>query len=301
MQSQPEALWPQVRRVTATALECGAAQPIPTELRTIEDGGVRFLIRIATTPSRKPTSSEKPPSKIGSARGVNPFLPYDPALYVSDIGPDHICLLNKYNVVDHHVLIVSRTFQAQSELLGKRDFWALSHCLAEYDSLGFHNSGAVAGASQPHRHLQLIPLPLVDSPSKLPLEPLFLEAFDRPGMSRTRQNAVQSDRLSFPHRLARFDESMFASPADAADLIHVIYRAMLSDLNLDTVKPCPYNLLVSRRWMLMVPRLREYFQSISLNSLAFAGVFFVRHREYYDQLTDAGPFQALRQVTRKSD
>ena len=53
--------------------------------------------------------------------------------------------------------------------------------------------------------------------------------------------------------------------------------------------------------MLMVPRLREYFQSISLNSLAFAGVFFVRHREYYDQLTDAGPFQALRQVTRKSD
>ena len=32
-----------------------------------------------------------------------------------------------------------------------------------------------------------------------------------------------------------------------------------------------YNLLVTRRWMLMVPRVRECFHPISFNSLAFAG------------------------------
>ena len=41
----------------------------------------------------------------------NPFLPYDPALLVAPISPTHVALLNRFNVVDDHFLIVTRSFE----------------------------------------------------------------------------------------------------------------------------------------------------------------------------------------------
>ena len=40
------------------------------------------------------------------------------------------------------------------------DFDALARGLAAIDGLAFYNGGTVAGASQPHKHLQLVPVPL---------------------------------------------------------------------------------------------------------------------------------------------
>ena len=57
-----------------------------------------------------------------------------------------------------------------------------------------------------------------------------------------------------------------------------------------------YNLLVTRRWMLLVPRMRECFQSISFNSLAFAGALLVQDPAQMDELRAAGPFAALEWV-----
>jgi ATP adenylyltransferase len=59
----------------------------------------------------------------------------------------------------------------------------------------------------------------------------------------------------------------------------------------------PYNLLVTDRWMMLVPRTRETFESISLNALAFAGALLVRNRQELDMLVDCGPMHALRHVT----
>ena len=58
----------------------------------------------------------------------------------------------------------------------------------------------------------------------------------------------------------------------------------------------PYCLLVTRDWMLLVPRSREFFEDISLNSLAFAGSFFVRNEQQLDRLKSFGPMNALRRV-----
>ena len=55
----------------------------------------------------------------------------------------------------------------------------------------------------------------------------------------------------------------------------------------------PYCLLVTREWMLLVPRSREFFDGISLNSLAYAGSFFVRDRAQLESLTAAGMMKAL--------
>lgn len=54
----------------------------------------------------------------------NPFLPYEEALWVEHLSETHALLLNKFNVVPHHSLVVTRTFQEQTEALNEADLEA---------------------------------------------------------------------------------------------------------------------------------------------------------------------------------
>jgi sulfate adenylyltransferase (ADP) / ATP adenylyltransferase len=45
--------------------------------------------------------------------------------------------------------------------------------------------------------------------------------------------------------------------------------------------------------MLLVPRRHEHFAGISLNAMAFAGVFLVRDRGELERLRRGGPMSAL--------
>lgn len=63
----------------------------------------------------------------------------------------------------------------------------------------------------------------------------------------------------------------------------------------------PYNLLLTRGWMLLVPRLQECFDSISINALGFAGALFVKTKTQVDRLRQCGPLGALRGVAVPMD
>jgi ATP adenylyltransferase len=52
--------------------------------------------------------------------------------------------------------------------------------------------------------------------------------------------------------------------------------------------------------MLLVPRSREFFNSISINSLGFAGALLVRNGEQMDILKKLGPMTALKSVALPS-
>ena len=137
------------------ALASGALEPIETDETALEDGDVRFVVRSVTSLARKRAAGAIPKD---DAR-PNPFAPPDAELVIGDITPTHFGVLNKYPVVAHHLLIVTREFVDQVTLLDATDFAALAACLRQVDGLGFYNGGREAGASQPHRHLQLVPLP----------------------------------------------------------------------------------------------------------------------------------------------
>lgn len=133
---------------TEHTLSCGALQPIPTIYEFIEDSGIRFVVRVVDNLACK-AAARQPQGRQShvSATRANPFLPDDDALFVTDVSATHVGLLNKYNVMDHHLLIVTRAFEAQEELLNARDFEALCRCLLEVDELAFYNVGAAAGAT----------------------------------------------------------------------------------------------------------------------------------------------------------
>ena len=144
----PGTLWPALRERTEEARRCGAIQSIPTATETIEQGGVLFIIRVVAALAKKAeaATTHSPSAHSQAAQPpVNPFLPYDPGLFVADLSPTHVSLLNKFNVVDHHLLIVTRSFEEQELLLTEQDCLALLACLAEIDGLGFYNAGPVAG------------------------------------------------------------------------------------------------------------------------------------------------------------
>lgn len=286
----PGALWDLATARTQQALACGALHPLPTQTEWIEQGGVRFLVRILANIAHKEAATQKqqaPPN----GQPFNPFLPYDRELFVADLSPTHVCLLNKYNVVDHHLLIITRAYEAQEDLLTLADLEALWICLSEVDGLGFYNSGKQAGASQPHKHLQLLPLPLVPTGEKIPIEAAFIDV--------VWQNHIGSSPvLPFQHAIARLDWQAALTPQQAAQSTLKAYYTLLTTLGLCSANALKgaYNLLITREWLLIVPRTQEQFESISVNSLGFAGTLFVRNQEQFEQLKAISPFTLLSSV-----
>jgi ATP adenylyltransferase len=289
---EPNTLWTKVSESTAHALQRGALWPLPTHYEFLEQQGIRFLVRILANLIRKDEAKQKQVQQSTSGTQPNPFLPYDKDLFVTEVSDTHICLLNKFNVIEHHLLIVTRAFAEQESALNLADFEALWTCMQEFESLGFYNAGQVAGASQRHKHLQVIPLPVAAQAPRIPIEPV-LQAAEYGAISGMAA-------LPFLHRLSRLDLSTTQSSATAQILLEH-YQTMLNAMALDSVPatahPGAYNLLVTRQWMLLVPRVRECFQGISINALGFAGAFLVRNRQQLQLLKAHGPLTALTGVT----
>jgi len=290
----PGSLRESVAAVSARALAAGALLPIPTGCEFVEDGGVRFFVRVLTSLARKDEERAAQRREAAAGKPVNPFLPYERGLFVAGVSGTHVAILNKFNVVDRHLLIVTRKFEDQRSLLTPRDFEAWWRCMVEYDSLGFYNGGVEAGASQAHKHLQLVPLPLAPEGPPVPVDPLLAKAG-----GEDRRGTIPG--FDFRHSFARLGEAGIGSAA--ARLAYERYAAMLEQVGLRTpsgkdaeLQSGPYCLLATREWMLLVPRSREFFDSISINSLGFAGALLVRNEEQLRTLREAGPFAALRET-----
>ncbi|MEA5625882.1 phosphorylase [Nostoc sp. UHCC 0251] len=297
---QPGTLWTSVKERTEYALQCGALLSIPTEFEFVEQDGVRFLVRILSNLNRKKAAKEK--QSATSSQEFNPFLPYEEDLFVADISDTHVCILNKFNVVDYHLLIITRAFEEQESLLTLEDFAAMWACLADFDGLAFYNSGKTAGASQRHKHLQLVPLPLAPSGPQIPIESLLTAAQlqelipSSASATPTLGFANTIPKLPFVHAFAPLNPHSVQSPFKAAQATLEVYRTLLHTVGLDARQSGAYNLLATREWMLIVPRSQEHFQSISVNSLGFAGALLVRNAAEMEILKAQGPMTILKNV-----
>lgn len=274
------ALWQRVVAATAHARECGALEPIATVCSTVPQAGIPFAVRLAEGLARK--------AEVTVTRRqhhIDPFLPYDQDLFVANLSDTHVCLLNKFNVLDHHLLVVTREYEDQDEPLNLHDFEALWACLIEIDGLGFYNGGEVSGASQRHKHFQLVPGCLGVGHDPVPIEPAIAAARFADGLG-------VSDALPFCHVIARLD-----GPHEAGARAHACLHAYdVMRRALQHEPGDPYNLLVTRGWMMMVPRARERWGRVSVNALGFAGALLVRTQAELAELERVGPMTALQSV-----
>jgi ATP adenylyltransferase len=273
-------------RAAERALAQGALRPIQTQETIILDGGVHFLVRAVDSLARKASERQQEPDTGADWHPrPDPFLPPEPALTVAALTGTHLAVLNKFNVLPAHLLIVTRHFEHQETLLNRDDMAALALCLRELDGLAFYNGGTVAGASQPHKHLQLVPIPLGRDGLSVPMDVLL-----SPGGPTT-----QAQLPPFAHALAQLDPRGL----DGARL-QDLYLELLGRIGIRgeprdgaLYQSAPYNLLVTRRWLLAVPRRADCVEGISINALGFAGSLFVKDRDQLAAVRRLGPMRML--------
>ncbi|WP_246262076.1 ATP adenylyltransferase family protein [Azoarcus taiwanensis] len=272
-----------IDRVIAQARVDGVLLEIETEQEWIEDKGIPFIVRWITSLVSKDAARARAAGEKRAA--FNPFLPPDPKLIIGDLGPDHRVVLNKYPVIQRHLLMVTRRFEPQTAALHESDFRALALTLARLGGLGFYNGGSEAGASQPHKHLQWIPATpggagLTRFTDRLSAAPL-LEPHHRSG-------------LPWRHAFVRHAGPLGVNAEQLQQAFLLACEATGLPPAADPMPP--YNLLADSQWLLVVPRSREQHEGISVNALGYAGSLFVRRPEQIDLVRRIGPLDLLTAV-----
>lgn len=268
-----ERIWHQARRVSDQARRQGSLVPLSTRrvpLPAIEPFVLRQLL--STIPRHLRPEGPRP----------NPFLPWEPPLEVERLDTGHVVLLNKYPVQEAHLLVITDRWQPQAGWIGSPDWRAVTRVGGDTGGLWFFNSTARAGASQPHRHLQLLPRRAGEC--SCPLSGLFL-----------RQLEGREPPRPWAHRLARRRDPRDADELGALYLEHC--RTLgLGEPGLDPQPLAPYNLLFDDEWFLTVRRVKEHCAGFSINALGFAGYLISTESSDHEWLLLHGPWELLGEV-----
>lgn len=235
----------------------------------------------------------KKPSNLKSDNGPktpkpDPFENPSPELLIAQFppgNPTYNLILNKFPVIPNHFLLVTKDWQAQTDVLEKTDLEATYECLKAWDTDGdgsrsangsspkslfaFFNSGDDSGASQPHRHLQFLPVEAMRQPGSESWHPLIDLLTSQP------TSPSPSSTPKFQH-LSGLPFAHFALPIPpnpSADTLYFIYLTLYKAAAAATRGQTPsqvtepittegpaaisYNLAMTRSTMLICPRRQE--------------------------------------------
>ncbi len=281
-----ETYWNRALQQSERALKSGALIPLSTSLellsRTSENN---FELRKLESRLPKYLKREGPKP--------NPFQPWDAQLEVARLDPGHAVILNKYPVQRGHMLLITADWAAQDGWLCLADWTAFVQVDQDTSGLWFFNSGPIAGASQPHRHLQLLP--------------------------RNKDELICPRDLWFQQRLKSQGENIFISdplfngcsvvsrsnhsqdPDQQARDLYSCYLSLSEQLGIghpsqDQRPRYFYNLLLTPQWMAMVRRRKEGAAGFSINALGFAGYLLATANADLNWLSTHGPEALLREV-----
>ncbi|GAA5899545.1 uncharacterized protein JCM6883_005256 [Sporobolomyces salmoneus] len=302
------------------AIKNGTVLFTESEVIELEDERTQipFEVRFAPALAKKPTKSD---GEKAQEKPKDPFAPpYQPDLFVAedtvkededDRGEEFAVLLNKFCVTPRHFLLVTKDFVKQTTPLSPVEVFAAFSILKQLGTrekhLAFFNCGPESGASQPHKHLQFIPLSngvapfdaFIDSNRpqdtracfQLPLPYANFTALldlptspqDIPGYLGDRFLLLLDLMIDHLRRLAEASPSLFSS----SDPIR------LSNLS--------YNVIITTQYIHLVPRSAELFKTeegreISINSLGFAGMVLVKEQEALKEIRKVGVVEVLKGV-----
>ena len=225
----------------------------------------------------------------------NPFRPWDPQLEVERIDSSHVLILNKYPVQRAHMLLITQDWASQVHWLSPGDWSALVHVDRDSTGLWFFNSGPRAGASQPHRHLQLLPRHRQER--ICPRGSWFRRHLQSSALTSPDDHVA--DPLSRSCVMAARPRSV--DPGEESMRLHDLYRSLAERLGLGEISAqqppsVPYNLLLTQSWMALIRRSQDECHGFSVNALGFAGYLLATDRSDLSWLQAHGGDQLLRMV-----
>ena len=279
-----ELIWSKALEISRKAVDCGALIPLETlkyksnkyycdyELRFLKSAFPRYLI------------------EYGPKR--NPFIPWDSRLEIQPINDNHTIILNKYPVQLGHMLLITNKWDAQNGWLTIHDFEAIVNVDNDTSGLWFFNSSKEAGASQPHRHFQL--LPRHHNEKICPRYEWFCSLLNK-----------KNDHSSHISHCISIKPRGINKESEANDLFNS-YKSMVLEMKLGEIntndRPLKaYNLLITSDWIALITRKTEISNGFSINALGFAGYFLGTKNSNIDILIKFGPEEILKDVIEKVD
>jgi sulfate adenylyltransferase (ADP) / ATP adenylyltransferase len=287
-----ELSWPErAARQTDVARARGALRyfettsvPIPEKVGSHE---VTFFVRTFAKPLKLDKDRH---FKADAGAKKDPFHPHpEPDLVYGAHNEDdkryHI-LLNKFSIVPGHSLLVTEHDELQHDGPDSNDLAAMFWAVRSFDpALCFYNVGEFSGASQRHKHMQIVPLPVESAVPGCPVGGLVLEV----GRKSASPLSPFTTPLPFVHACCLLPENPTTGQ---------LWCALLNLFKVSgTARDRPsYNLLMTSEFLLVVPRSRESSSlngNIAVNSMGFAGVILVRNQESLEDLREKGVLSVL--------
>jgi ATP adenylyltransferase len=279
-----------------------------------------------------PALAKKPGANPKKEPGPKPDPFQNPSadLLVAEIPrtqPSHILVLNKFPVIPNHFILATKVHKAQTDILEKEDLAATFACLTAWDGsnggattprrlFAFFNSGEHSGASQPHRHLQFLPVEDMQGQEPHRNSDPWVPLIDRLSTEQaitTSSGYKQLPNLPFNHF------ALPIPPNPSVDTLHEIYmslygaardasisRSDCADDSLDEERRCSerhaaisYNLAMTVSTMMICPRRQEHARLaldargaqetadaglVSLNGTILAGTLMVKAEAEWNAL-----------------
>ncbi|GAB5593016.1 bifunctional AP-4-A phosphorylase/ADP sulfurylase [Umbelopsis nana] len=283
-----------------SALQSGNLIFFNTDTETKSEGGIEFQIKHAPSLLSKPRADDV---KEGTG-GIDPFENPNPALHIADLA-DHRVLLNKFCVVPNHLLLVTKEFKKQTDPLLPSDLRATWEILSQLPqpALAFYNCGELSGASQPHKHIQIVPL--TKSANSLPINVVYERI-----SGRKAGEIYTIKSLPYIHVLVPLDLNFIGTSTDPEEvesylgqMFFGLFDSMIQQLREnDSQVTFSYNFILTSQYMMMVPREKEFWEvaekdiKLSVNSLAFAGLLLTKTSEELETLKYSNILDILAEV-----
>ncbi len=276
-----EIYWEKALRQTKYAINKNSLVPLNTTLELVSESNNRqFEVR-----KLQGVITHNKQLTIGPR--INPFLPPDENLVIDSILEKHILILNKYPVQRGHMLLITNSWEPQSSWLTIDDFYALKYVDNDTTGLWFFNSSPNAGASQPHKHIQLLRRDKKEI--YCPRNNWFL--------SQLNQSSQHSSVISNSIKVLKLKKGIKSTPEE---LYHsYLELASLSEIGLpyQNIKPLlAYNLIVCNDWIALIKRRKESAMGFSINALGFAGYILATDESNFSWLINNGLEKLLEMV-----
>lgn len=284
-------------------------------------GVFQFQLRFSPALANKPSAPR--PKASTPSKPFDPFEnPQQGPLFVADLPPSHNLVLNKFAVVPEHFILATKSFKEQTHLLEADDLAATYACIEAYHNhnyshdpgsvtghgdgelFAFFNSGPHSGASQPHRHVQL--LPVARMKGGLEGKPQWSVLADT--------LTPESDRLVKGLPFVTFAQAI--SPGMTPEELHEVYLALyrrallavqrhtgsadggISEDGTSVAAKISYNMAMTRSTLVVCPRLSEgsvvygkeggVAGQLALNGTVLAGTALVKNEAEWNALRQGG-------------
>ncbi|KAK6221526.1 bifunctional AP-4-A phosphorylase/ADP sulfurylase [Pestalotiopsis sp. IQ-011] len=311
-----------VKTAFTNAKATGDLSYFPTQAALLKLNSVHLQLRFSPALASKPKGPEPSSSNKDDANKKKPFNPFENPLpsmtVVPRLPPSHALVLNKFAVVPEHSILITRGMKPQAHVLEADDLAAALACVRAYasaahghdkgaeavsgggDGVGggsselfvFFNSGPHSGASQPHRHLQLLPVEQMRA------------GLEDPSSWNVLAEGSDEQLRSLPFAVLR--EAI--GPDTSAEDLHAkyvgLYRRAARLVSPGDGEDVPgegearfsYNMALTSRAIALCPRVAEgapitdrdgrEIGQVQLNGTLLAGTALVKNQELYDAIRE---------------